>query len=287
MSSQPSADGAPTYELQRIYREAPVCPRCGHASLSESESCIYCGIIDKQAQEHGWDASELEEVLAEARTNHAAERAEQLAEVAGRSDQEIKAGWAAAEAGRAALEPDLQRPEFLGTKTDAEMSEAEREEVRQYAIARRFALPQGVPEFSTPIPSLACSLATEPGKVVPGYLLGFSTRAVLLGAGDPSNPVWTRDYPYNHVSEISIAGPEEPDRRVTKPRALAFGLFSLAAKKEYKSSYLLVANHADPALLVQIEGVSPVELQGHLAPLLGWYQQHQERLLALDNLWRG
>jgi hypothetical protein len=251
------------------------------------EPCGACRVFDQEAIEKGWSPQEVAAELAVWRAENLRRVVEERARCAGKSDQQLDAERAAAKASRELIEPPIPTPKFLldGSLNPAEYNPEQRQEVSDFAERRRIALPLGVPEFEPASPDfLRCSFVQD-GEAETGYGL-FPTKRFFMLTDRPNWQSTVVDtIPFLSISEVTIAGPESAERFVTKPRAIAFGLFSLAARKERTSSYLYIERHRLPVLLFRVEGLLPIELQQTLAPFTAWYREHQERLVELYRLW--
>jgi hypothetical protein len=241
-------------------------------------------MLDLQ-RENDWTFDRLAEEMAAQRQIAARMQAEELAQVAGKSDQQIALEEQAAEQRQKILEPQIQRPDCLsnGIAPDARSPE-EREQIRIYLAEKKYALPNTVPSAPElqPIPGTICR---QDGELSSGWLLKPAGRAMMIGMQIGADIRWSLFYPLLEVSRIAVRGPEEAERRVTKPRAAAFGLFSQATKKEYKHAYLLLENHAEAPLVYRVDGLDAIQLEGHLSPLLNWYELYGADIRELYQLW--
>jgi hypothetical protein len=74
--------------------------------------------------------------------------------------------------------------------------------------------------------------------------------------------------PWDQIVDIEIEGPETASKRVTAGRALALGVFSLAAKKTQKSAVLFARLRSGEEAIFQTEKFTAPELRGKLAPVV-------------------
>lgn len=74
--------------------------------------------------------------------------------------------------------------------------------------------------------------------------------------------------PWSDVAGLDAEGREQAQSRVTATRLVTLGVFALAAKKKQKSAYLTVALKAGGEVLFQVDGATPQELRGRIAPAL-------------------
>lgn len=275
------------------------CPRCGSSLIAvrSGEECNGCAAFDHVAAEQGLSPDQIELRLADFRDENLLLLKEERARVAGKSDQQLdaerevadqrlQAEHDEAERARAQIEPSIPPPAFL-TGTDmnpANFTAEQREEFEAWAEKRRRALPIGVPALEANLDWLSCSLVVN-GQVETGYAF-LPVKCLCMVTDAPSwQSKLVTTIPFLEISEISVVGSDAAERFVTKPRAAAFGLFSLAAKKERKTSYLYIERHRRQALLFRVEGMLPIELQQSLSPFLTWYSTYQEKLLALYDIW--
>lgn len=77
------------------------------------------------------------------------------------------------------------------------------------------------------------------------------------------------DIQWGKVRALQIEGATTIQRRVTIPRLALGGLLAFAKKKEEKRSYL-VFNTTVGEIILEVDGSSPMELRGALAPVLSW-----------------
>lgn len=73
--------------------------------------------------------------------------------------------------------------------------------------------------------------------------------------------------PWDQVHDIAIEGPESASKRVTVGRALALGVFSLAAKKTDKSAVVVVSLKSGEEAIFDTRKFSAGELRAKLAPI--------------------
>jgi hypothetical protein len=73
--------------------------------------------------------------------------------------------------------------------------------------------------------------------------------------------------PWNQVLDLEVEGPENASKRVTAGRALALGVFALAAKKTTKSAVLIVKLRSGEEAIFQTEKFTAAELRAKLVPI--------------------
>lgn len=73
--------------------------------------------------------------------------------------------------------------------------------------------------------------------------------------------------PWDKVVDLHIEGPESAAKRVTVGRALALGVFALAAKKTEKSAILIVELRSGEEAIFDTRKFTAGELRGKLAPI--------------------
>lgn len=73
--------------------------------------------------------------------------------------------------------------------------------------------------------------------------------------------------PWNQVLDLGVEGPENASKRVTAGRALALGVFALAAKKTTKSAVLIVKLRSGEEAIFQTEKFTAAELRAKLVPI--------------------
>jgi len=259
--------------------------------MPNESSCGNCKFWDQQAIRLGWSSEKLDFELAEERGRNSRAYAQIDAEEAGKSDQQIWAEMDATQKLREEVEVEIPWPAAMQKLADArkagielttdQLSAAEQEEVRQYRIDKRFALPLGVAPLINGV-TLRCSLISN--EVHPGCAVGFDQMGQWFGTYRDPEPDWISANPWSEISAITIDGPETIESRVTVPRAVGLGLLSLAAKKKIVRSFITVERYQEEALLYEVTGLTPVELRAQLAPRLAWFEQHRPRLQALHQL---
>ena len=252
-----------------------------------------CNLLDRQAEIHGWSQHQLEAKLAEHRAEQrelqARAQAQVQAEWAAKSPEQAAAEFEAEAKLREEVEPEIEAPPVMerlyqseGLLRFEDINEIEQAEVRQYRDAKNWALPRGVPPLSGSY-VFPCSVISD-GAGGEKKCIGFMPQGQMLGMAFGADITWLTGNPWPAISAINIEGPQEAERRVTAPRAAAFGIFSLAMKKERRRAFLLVERHDQEALLCRIEGITPLELRAKLAPMLAWFEQYRARLNALYRL---
>jgi hypothetical protein len=232
----------------------------------------------------GWSEERRQAHVAQSRAENAKALAEVEAEYAGKSDEEIVAGWEEQSRTAAELEPEIPRPAAFGDgpelKSLSEMTAAEKAEVERWSSERKYALPKGVPPLPTPRTIRGCTELTGSDEPRPGRAVNFSPRAWCWGLDLRPTPRWMVALPWTDLSSIEIEGAESAESRVTVPRAALFGVFSLGLKKSRKRSYLILGS-ATGTCIFEVAGVTPIELRAHLTPVTDWFNQYRERIQAL------
>ncbi len=260
---------------------AKFCPSCGAPQSTTDQSCWYCPQLYQLTT--GWSEERRQAHFAQSREVNAKARAEVEAEDAGKSDEEIVAGWEEKNRIAAELEPEIPLPAVLtlaGQKPYAEMSATERAEVERYSNEKKYAMPKGVPPLPTPRIVHGCTELTGDEAPLPGIALGFDQQAWWWGSDSRPEPQWLNAFPWTGLSSIEIEGPKTVESRVTAPRAALFGLFSLGLKKTRKRSYLNLKTTIGTRIF-EVAEMTPWELRGYLTPVTDWFSQHQDRLQAL------
>lgn len=256
--------------------QLPHCGRCGHSLLRAGEECSNCAHLEQLTA--GWPKQRREEFWArELETN---QRARQQVEI--EINSKGTEAFLAEEEVRAQLQPDIPVPAAAQSGRDfTQMTEAEKEEIRQWSAQRRFALPVGVaPMMQTRIVHRCTELTSEDGQPLPGVALAFDHQAWWWGADDHLDPRWLNAFPWTTLQRIEIGGPETVESQVTLPRALMLGLFSLAMKRKDPVAYLTLQTNIGTRIF-RVDDLQPIDLQAHLAPVTDWLDQHREQLQAL------
>lgn len=73
--------------------------------------------------------------------------------------------------------------------------------------------------------------------------------------------------PWDQVLDLEVEGPETASKRVTAGRALALGVFALAAKKTTKSAVLIARLRSGEEAIFQTEKFTAAELRAKLVPI--------------------
>jgi len=73
--------------------------------------------------------------------------------------------------------------------------------------------------------------------------------------------------PWDQILDLEVEGPETASKRVTAGRALALGVFALAAKKTTKSAVLIARLRSGEEAIFQTEKFTAAELRAKLAPI--------------------
>jgi hypothetical protein len=73
--------------------------------------------------------------------------------------------------------------------------------------------------------------------------------------------------PWSDVRDVEVEGPESASKRVTVGRALALGVFALAAKKAQKSAVVIVQLKSGEEAIFQTEKFTAGEMRAKLVPI--------------------
>lgn len=256
--------------------ETPRCDRCGGHIFNPGEPCPNCRMIDHRMS----DSTQEERDAMAARMKADMEQAER--EFQAMSPEE-KAEL------EAEVNADIAREQREGrqSKSTEEILATPPEQLRQESANRRFELPRDVP----PLQEHQCrqvagltELTSHDGQPLQGCAVGFFPKGWYWGIDRGAAGVeWLNEFPWHLMTEI-VVNEGEANKRITAPRAAAFGLFSLGLKKTRKTSYLeLVADTG--TRIFEVQGKNAHELRAELIPVISWVDHYHLSIKAFSEVY--
>jgi hypothetical protein len=188
----------------------------------------------------------------------------------------------------AELDADIARQEREGRtqKTPKEILATPLEQLRHESTARRFELPSDVPPLQghqCRVVASLTELTSQDGQPLQGCAVGFYAKGWYWGIDRGAGQVaWLNEFPWHLMTSIAV-NEGETSKRITGPRAVAFGLFSLGIKKAQKTSYLELVTDTGIRIF-EVEGKNAHELRAELIPVISWVEHYHLSIKAFSEV---
>jgi hypothetical protein len=254
--------------------EITQCERCGSAVFNPEEGCKNCEVIahrmeGRSQQEKDALAASMKAGLERAAVEVGAMNPEEKAQLTSEADAENRQ-----------LEEEGRLP------SQDEILETPPEQLRQESASRRFQLPQDVPplrEEQCRVVAGLVELTSHDGQPLPGCAVGFYAKGWYWGIDRGGEIEWLNEFPWHLMTAIKV-NEGETNKRLTAPRAVALGLFSLGLKKARKTSYLeLVADGG--TRIFEVQGKNAHELRAELTPVISWLDHYHLSIKAFSEVY--